>query len=144
MSNRYPIIDVVRFKYPLAVIKRIELSYNTEGHCVEEIVTIANNPQATNKSFLEEQVQQQTPTASNFNASSSNNQVNQNHQQWITGSNYWALAPLNSLWVEPDSSTGNRLGVAKRQYNRQNCSNLQVAKSENELNTLLDPSNNYN
>ena len=142
MSNRYPIIDVVRFKYPLAVIKRIELSYNTEGHCVEEIVTIANNPQTTNKSFLEEQVQQQTTTASNFSASGGSNQVNQNQQQWITGSNYWALAPVNSLWIEPDNSTVNRLSGAKRQCNRQSSSNQQVAKSENELNAFNDPINN--
>jgi len=127
------------------VIKKIELFYNNIGQCVEEIVTIANNPQATNKSFLEEQGQQQVPTASNFNASSSNNQVNQNQQHWIAGSNYWAIAPVNSLWVEPDTSTGlNRISGVKRSYNRHNYSNQQLAKSENELNTLLDPSNNYN
>ena len=142
MSDRYPIVDVVRFKYPLAVIKRIELSYNNEGQCVEEIVTISNNPQATNRSFLEEPGQQQIPTVSSFNASGNHNQVNQSHQQWLTSSNYWAIAPLNSLWVEPDTSTGNRLGGVKRQYNRQNYSNQPLVKSENELNALNDPNNN--
>ena len=109
---------------------------------MEEVVTIANNPQTTNKSFLEEQVQQQTTTASNFSASGGSNQVNQNQQQWITSSNYWALAPVNSLWIEPDNSTVNRLSGAKRQCNRQSSSNQQVAKRENELNAFNDPTNN--
>ena len=141
MSNRYPIVDVVSFKYPLAVIKRIELSYDTEGHCVEEIVTIANNPQVTNKSFLEEQVQQQTTTASNLGASSGSNQVNQNQQQWITSNNYWTLTPVDSVWIEP-SNSGTRFSGAKRQFNRQICSDQQIAKSENELNAFNDTINN--
>ena len=141
MSNRYPIVDVIRFKYPLAVIKRIELSYDTEGHCIEEIITIANNPQVTNKSFLEEQIQQQTTTASNLGASSGSNQVSQNQQQWITGNNYWALTPVDSVWIEPNNS-GTRFGGAKRQFNRPNCSDQQIAKIENELNAFNDQINN--
>ena len=141
MSNRYPIVDVVRFKYPLAVIKRIELSYDTEGTCVEEIVTIANNPQVTNNSFLEEQIQPQTTTASNLGASSGSNQVSQNQQQWITSNNYWTLTPLDSVWIEPNN-TGTRFGGAKRQFNRPNYSDQQIAKSENELNAFNDPINN--
>ena len=49
MSKPYPIEDVVKFEYPLAVIKKIELKYDDKGQCVEEIVTIVNKTQLSGR-----------------------------------------------------------------------------------------------
>ena len=57
MSKTYPIVDVVRFKYPLAVIKKIELINDDKGECVEEVVTLVNKPQISGRSFLEDRTQ---------------------------------------------------------------------------------------
>ena len=119
MSESYPIVDIVRVKYPLAVIKKIELFYNNIGQCVEEIVTISNNPQATNRSFLEETGQQQIPIVNNSSASGNlHNLGNQSNQQWLSSSNYWTITPLNSILVESETSTGiDRHSGVKRSCN---------------------------
>ena len=105
MSKPLPIEDVVKFKYPLAVIKKIELNYDDKGQCVDEIVTIVNKPQLSGRSFLEEPVQQQIPTLNNSSASGNwnNNLGNQSSQQWLSSNSYWTITPLNSILVESEN-----------------------------------------
>jgi len=87
--------DVVKFKYPLAIIKKIELLNDDKGQCVEEIVTIVNKPQISGRSFLEDKTQPQIPTLNQASASTNwdNNFDNQVNQQWLSGNSYWTITP---------------------------------------------------
>ena len=106
MSRNFLIEDVVKFRYPLAIIKKIELINDDKGQCLEEIVTLVNKPQLSGQSFLEDKPLSQIP---NLNRAGANvtwegNTDNKN-QQWLSSSSYWTITPINPLMVGADIST---------------------------------------
>ena len=141
MSKPYPIKDVVRFRYPLTIIKKIELINDDKGQCVEEVVTLVNKHQISGRSFLEDKTQPQIPTLNRVSASVNwdNNSDNQSsNQQWLTGNSYWTITPINPVLVGADiPPEAERSSGMKRAFTA-GYSNRQIAHSENTLNTQLE------
>ena len=138
MSKRYPIEDVVKFKYLLANIKKIELNNDDKGQCIEEIVTIVNKPQISGQSFLEDNYSVSQPPTLNRAATNlawDSSTENQSNQQWLTNS-YWTITPT-ALLVEADiTQEQERSNTTKRSYT--GYSNRQISQSENNTNTQLE------
>ena len=134
MYKRVPIDDVVKYKYPLANIKKIELTYDEKGCCTEELVTILNNPQISGRSFIDDNYS--VPQPPTLNRATTNlvwesNSENQSNQQWLAN-NCWTTTPATV-------SVGANIAQERKRPNTQKtpytgCSNRQYFQSENNPN----------